>query len=178
MDLKKYIRAIPDFPKSGITFRDISPLLASPSALAVVIDQMAASLTGMRVDRVAGLDARGFIFGPLLAARLGVPFVMIRKAGKLPGETVQAGYDLEYGSATVEMQRDAVSPGDHVVIVDDLLATGGTLAAAAALVHTLGGIVASHIVLIELEAFGGRKVLAPHPVASLLTYGSQKGSVL
>ena len=164
------IREIPDFPKSGILFRDIAPLLADPNALEEVIAQMAAQAQEWGVDAVAGVESRGFLFGVPVALSLGIPFVPIRKAGKLPGETVQEEYALEYGTAILEVQRDAALPGRRVVIVDDLLATGGTIRAAASLVTALGGTVAGASFLIELAALGGRAVLGEMPIQALLTY--------
>ncbi len=164
------IRAIPDFPKSGILFRDIAPALADPEAFREIIDHMAASAREWGVEAIAGIESRGFLFGAPVALSLGMPFVPIRKVGKLPGETVQEEYVLEYGTAILEVQRDAALSGRRVVIVDDLLATGGTTRAAASLVAALGGTVAGISVLIELEALGGRSVLGKTPIQALLTY--------
>lgn len=167
---EKLIRVIPDFPKSGILFRDIAPALADPDAFREIIERMAASAREWGVEAIAGIESRGFLFGAPVALSLGVPFVPIRKAGKLPGETVQEEYALEYGTAILEVQRDAALPGRRVVIVDDLLATGGTTRAAASLVTALGGTVAGFIFLIELEALGGRSALGETPIQALLTY--------
>ncbi len=164
------IREIPDFPKSGILFRDIAPLLADPNALGEVVERMAVQAREWGADAVAGVESRGFLFGVPVALSLGIPFVPIRKAGKLPGETVQEEYALEYGTAILEVQRDAALSGRRVVIVDDLLATGGTIRAAASLVTALGGTVAGSSFLIELAALGGRAVLGQMPIQALLTY--------
>ncbi len=164
------IHAIPDFPKPGILFRDIAPMLADPEAFREVIDAMAVQAREWGVEAIAGIESRGFLFGAPVALSLGVPFVPIRKAGKLPGETVQEEYALEYGTAILEVQKDAALSGRRVLIVDDLLATGGTTRAAASLVTTLGGTVAGFSVLIELEALGGRSALGELPIQSLLTY--------
>jgi len=164
------VRAIPDFPKPGILFRDIAPLLADPDAFGEIVERMATQAREWGAEAVAGIEARGFLFGAPVALSLGVPFVPIRKVGKLPGETVQEKYALEYGTAVLEVQRDAALPGRRVVIVDDLLATGGTTRAAAALVAALGGTVAGVSVLIELEALGGRAALGETPIQALLTY--------
>ena len=166
----KLIRDIPDFPKPGILFRDIAPLLADPATLREVTERMAAQAREWGVEVIAGIESRGFLFGAPVALSLGVPFVPIRKVGKLPGETVQEEYALEYGTAVLEVQRDAALPGRRVVIVDDLLATGGTTRAAASLVTTLGGTVAGFSVLIELAALEGRSALGKTPIQSLLTY--------
>lgn len=164
------VRAIPDFPKPGILFRDIAPLLADPEAFREVTERIAAQAREWEVEVIAGIESRGFLFGAPVALSLGVPLVPIRKVGKLPGETVQEEYALEYGTAILEVQRDAALSGRRVVIVDDLLATGGTTRAAASLVTTLGGTVAGVSVLIELEALGGRSALGETPIQALLTY--------
>ncbi len=167
---EKLIRVIPDFPKSGILFRDIAPALADPDAFREIVAHMAAQAREWGVEAIAGIESRGFLFGAPIALSLGVPFVPIRKVGKLPGETVQEEYALEYGTAILEVQRDAALPARRVVIVDDLLATGGTTRAAASLVTALGGTVAGFSVLIELEALGGRSALGDMPLQALLTY--------
>lgn len=169
-DLKRCIRAVPDWPKPGILFYDITTLLKDGAALARVIDVLAEHYRGTKVDLVAGIEARGFIFGPALAYRLQAGFVPIRKPRKLPALTVSAKYALEYGTDTVEMHRDAVEPGQNVLIVDDLIATGGTAAAAAQLVESVGGRVAGLAFVIELLFLPGRGKLAGYDVYSLLQY--------
>ena len=170
MDLREYIRDVPDFPSPGILFRDITPLLKSPEAFDHAIDRFADVCSGRRIDAVCGIEARGFLFAAPLALRLGKPLVPVRKAGKLPSRTVSVTYSLEYGEAAVEMHTDALSDGQRVLIVDDVLATGGTLAAAAKLVSAAGGLVAGAAVLIELADLGGRKALDGCDVLSLITY--------
>ena len=170
MDLREYIRGVPDFPRPGILFRDITPLLQSPDAFDHVIDRFADYCSDRPIDAVCGIEARGFLFAAPLALRLGKPMVPVRKAGKLPFRTVSVTYSLEYGEAAVEMHADAVQHGQRVLIVDDVLATGGTLAAAAKLIATAGGVVAGAVVLIELADLGGRKALEGGDVLSLITY--------
>ena len=170
MDLRDYIRDVPDFPEPGILFRDITPLLQSPEAFDHAIDRFAEACAGRPFDAVCGIDARGFLFAAPLALRLGKPLVPVRKAGKLPAETVSVTYSLEYGEAAVEMHDDGVRTGESVLIVDDVLATGGTLAAAATLVRAAGGVVAGAVVLVELADLGGRKALDGCDVQSLITY--------
>lgn len=170
MDLKAYIRTIPDFPKSGIQFYDISPLLSSPKAYRETIVRLAIPFED-KVDGIVSLDARGFLFGPTLAYRLRVPFAMARKKGKLPGVTVAKEYDLEYGSNTIELHIDALKKGSRVLVVDDVLATGGTAAAAGELVESIGSTVAGYAFVLELEALNGRQRLGTAvPVISLMTY--------
>jgi adenine phosphoribosyltransferase len=169
MDLKQHIAAVENFPKPGITFRDISPLLSNASAFGHVVDMIAKQWDGS-VDAVVALDARGFVFGAPVALKLGVPFVMIRKRGKLPGAVVSYSYDLEYGSDTVEMKRGALESGARVLVVDDLLATGGTAAAAAVLVESVGAEVAGLAFVIELSGLGGREKLGERQVQSLVLY--------
>jgi len=164
------IRDIPDFPKSGILFKDITPVLSDAAAFQEVMDRFVAQAQGLSPDLIVGVESRGFLFGAPLALALGVGFVPIRKVGKLPAETIQEEYALEYGTAAVEVHRDAVRPGQRVLIVDDLLATGGTAAAAAKLVEKLGGKVAGFSFLIELEFLAGRQALSGYDVHSLLTY--------
>lgn len=166
------IRAVPDFPKPGILFRDITPVLQDPALCADVLDGFQAALAGQRIDAIAGIESRGFLFGLPLAIRLGVPFITVRKKGKLPWRTVSHSYQLEYGSAEVEMHVDSVRPGMHVLIHDDLLATGGTAAAAAELVRMQGGTVAGFSFLIELAFLNGALRLAPYQAATvrLITY--------
>ncbi|XP_077455914.1 adenine phosphoribosyltransferase [Stigmatopora argus] len=170
--LLRHIRTFPDFPKQGILFRDICPLLKDPTALTSVIDLFEEHVINKNweVDVIVGLDARGFLFGPLLAQRLGVGFVMIRKKGKLPGATVSVAYDLEYGKAEAEIQEDAVTPGQKVVLIDDLLATGGTLFAACELMKKLHAEIQGCLVIIELVELKGIETLKPHSVFSLVQY--------
>ena len=170
MDLRDYIRDVPDFPEPGILFRDITPLLQSPEAFDHAVDRFAEACSGRPFDAVCGIDARGFLFAAPLALRLGKPLVPVRKAGKLPWRTVSVTYSLEYGEAAVEMHADAVREGQRVLIVDDVLATGGTLAAAAKLIGAAGGVAAGAVVLVELAALGGRKALDGCDVRSLITY--------
>ena len=168
-DLDDYIRTIPDFPKSGIMFKDITPLLAEPEAFKYCIDTIASEYR-WRVDKVAGFDARGFLFGAPLAYKMGLPFVPIRKKGKLPGDCITAEYGLEYGKDAVQLHRDSISPGDRVLMLDDLLATGGTMEAGCNLVEQLGGTVAACQFIIELEGLGGKERLEKYNVKSLLQY--------
>ena len=167
--IKDSVRTIPDFPKKGILFRDITPLLMDPAAFRSCIDHFA-SLTKKKVDSVISIESRGFILGSALAYALGAGFVPIRKEGKLPHKKFKTSYELEYGEAVVEIHADAVHPGSHVVLIDDVLATGGTMKAAIELVSKFGAEVSGIYFLIELEALGGRKKLAPYPVHSLVSY--------
>lgn len=164
------VRDIPDFPKSGILFKDITPVLGSPEAFREVIDALAEHAAFLRPDLIAGVESRGFLLGAPLALALGISFVPIRKAGKLPSQTEREEYELEYGTAIVEIHRDAVQPGQRVLIVDDLLATGGTAAAAVRLVEKLGGTVVGLSFFIELGFLPGRDALSGYAVHSLLTY--------
>ncbi|XP_054652640.1 adenine phosphoribosyltransferase [Dunckerocampus dactyliophorus] len=170
--LRRRIHTFPDFPKRGIMFRDICPILKDPTALTAVIDlfEEHVKINQWEVDLIVGLDARGFLFGPLLAQRLSVGFVMVRKKGKLPGATVSVAYDLEYGKAEAEIQEDAVIPGQKVVILDDLLATGGTLFAACELMKKQGAQIQGCMVIIELTELKGLDRLRPHSVFSLVQY--------
>ncbi len=170
MDLKTYIRAIPDFPKPGILFRDITPLLAAPVAFQAAIDQLAEHFRGMPIDAVAAAEARGFIFAAPLALQLKVGFVPIRKPGKLPFDTHSFHYELEYGTDMLQIHVDGVTPGQNVLLVDDLLATGGTIGACCRLVEKAGANVAACAFLIELVGLGGAQRLAPHRHFSLLRY--------
>src|SRR5436305_15080105 len=156
IDLTTKIREVPDFPIKGILFRDITTLLQDGEAFRAAIDELAARVADLEVDVVVGMESRGFIFAAPLAYKLGVGFVPVRKLGKLPCETVRVEYDLEYGSNTLEMHRDAIRPGQRVLIVDDLLATGGTVGATIKLVEELGGQVVGAAFLIELTDLGGR----------------------
>jgi adenine phosphoribosyltransferase len=169
-DFTPYISAVADFPKPGVLFRDVSPLLADPEALAEAINVMAEGWDWSQVDRVGGFDARGFLFGVLLAQLAGKPFFPIRKAGKLPGPVETLAYDLEYGSAKLEIQSAAIAKGDRVLLVDDLLATGGTAAAGAELVLRLGGVVAGLQFVVELTDLPGRSRLSGYNIKSLTSY--------
>ena len=168
------IADVPDFPEPGILFKDITPLLADHSALTAIVDALADAGRDDSgrpvVDKVLGMESRGFILGAPVALALGVGFVPVRKAGKLPRATYAVSYALEYGEATVEIHADALKPGDRVLVVDDLLATGGTLEAAAALVDRAGATVAGHVVAIELPALGGRSRVGDVPLRSLATF--------
>jgi len=165
------VRDVPDFPKPGILFKDITPVLADPVLLSQAIDGMIAATGITQVDKVIGIDARGFIFGALIAQKLNAGFVPVRKKGKLPWKTYGTSYDLEYGSATIEVHQDAVLPGETVLLADDLLATGGTAAAALELIQQLGGQVLASVFFIELAFLDGREKLAGKgPVHALLTY--------
>ncbi len=168
--LKQLIREVPDFPKAGILFYDITTLLKDKVGFATLVDILGQRYIGRRVDLVLGIEARGFIFGPALAYRLNAGFVPVRKPKKLPAETARWTYELEYGSDTLEVHRDAISPGQSVIIVDDLLATGGTALATTKLVESLGGKVASLAFIVELDFLKGRDKLAGHEVVSLLQY--------
>jgi len=171
IDLKKHIRSIPDFPKPGILFYDISTLLAHPKAWHATIEQMAETVKAYKPDVLAGIESRGFLLAAPLAIALGTGFVMLRKKGKLPGITVRHTYALEYGTDTIEIQADAVDKGKRVVLVDDLLATGGTMAAAITLLEQVGAVVPAAACIIELTFLEGRKKL-PVPVEALLKYDS------
>ncbi len=164
------VRAIPDFPKPGILFRDITPLLADPKAFHMVIDAFVEQFIGLRVDAVVAIDSRGFIFGAPLASRLNTSFVPARKPGKLPADTMRVEYALEYGRAALELHRDALAPDASVIVIDDLLATGGTAAATGELVQLAGARVLAYAFVIELEGLGGRAKLDPTPVVSLIQY--------
>ena len=168
-DMKEFIRDIPDFPKPGIIFRDITPLLSNGPAFHEVVDALAAPYRG-RVDQVLGIESRGFIFGAPVAYALRAGLSVVRKPGKLPAETLTAEYALEYGSDSLEIHRDAFGHPTRVLVVDDLLATGGTASAACQLVERLGGEVVACAFVIELAALAGRKRLDPHRVTSLLVY--------
>jgi adenine phosphoribosyltransferase len=167
-DLGRFIRDVPDFPRKGVVFKDITPLLSNPAALAESIQRMADRVA--KPDAVVAVESRGFVFGTGLALHWRVPLVPARKFGKLPGRTVRQVYSLEYGEDTLELHADALRPGQRAVIVDDLLATGGTAAATARLVEQLGATVAGFLFLIELKGLGGRTALASYPAEALLTY--------
>ncbi len=164
------IREVPNFPQPGVMFRDITPLLANPRGFHIVLDAIAEHVIGEHIDAVVGIESRGFIFGGALAARLNASFVPVRKPGKLPYRTDKVSYSLEYGESELEMHRDSLAEGAHVLVVDDLLATGGTAAAAGELVHRQGAFVAAFAFVIELESLGGRERLLPTPVVSFLHY--------
>ncbi len=168
--LKKLIREVPDFPKPGILFYDITTLLKNKQGFATLIDALSENYIGRDVDLVLGMEARGFIFAPALAYRLNAGFVPVRKPGKLPAETAKLKYDLEYGSNTLEIHTDAIQKGQRVLIVDDLLATGGTAAATAKLAHDLGADIAGLAFVVELDFLKGREKLAGYEVLSLLHY--------
>ncbi len=168
--LKRYIREIPDWPKPGILFYDITTLVKDPAGLHHAADALANHYVGHLIDRVVGIEARGFIFAPMVAYRLNAGFVPVRKPKKLPAEVLQATYDLEYGQDSLEIHRDAISPGQDVLIIDDLLATGGTAAAVAGMVKSLGGNLVGLGFLIELEGLKGRDKLRGYNVHSILKY--------
>jgi adenine phosphoribosyltransferase len=170
VDLKKYIRDIPDFPEPGILFRDITPLLKNPQAFNYAIDRLVDRYSQHSFDTVVAVESRGFLFGAPLASRMGKPLVPVRKPGKLPATTNSAQYSLEYGSNVLEIHVDDIRPEERVVVVDDLLATGGTLKAAAELVEGSGGVVTGIGLLIELEALAGREHLKGYDIFSLLQY--------
>lgn len=170
MDLAAHIRDIPDFPVPGIIFKDITPLLGDPAAFAACLDGLVAEVQGLGVEAIVSMEARGFIFAAPLALRLGVPFVPVRKPGKLPAETVSVSYELEYGSDTLEMHRDALRPGARVLLVDDLLATGGTAHGVLELVQKVGAEVVAVAFVIELTFLAGREKFGDLPVISLIRY--------
>lgn len=168
--VEDYVRAIPDFPEEGIIFRDITTVIQDPEGFHLAIDEMMKLLDGVDFDVVVGAESRGFIFGAPIAYTLNKGLVLVRKKGKLPCETVSASYDLEYGSASIEMHKDSIKPGQKVVVVDDLIATGGTIEASIKLVEELGGEVVKVIFLMELAGLEGRKKLADYDVQSVVTY--------
>ena len=168
--VEDYVVSIPDFPEPGIIFRDVTSVIQDAEGLQLAIDEMQKLLEGVEFDVLAGAESRGFIFGMPIAYNMKKPFVLVRKKGKLPRETVEMSYDLEYGSATIEMHKDAIKPGQKVVLVDDLIATGGTIEAAAKLVEQLGGEVVKIIFLMELAGLEGRKKLAKYDVGSVVCY--------
>ena len=169
-ELKDYVRSIPNFPEEGIIFRDITTVLGDKDGLRLAIDKMQECLNDVDFDVVAGPESRGFIFGVPIAYNMGKPFVPIRKKGKLPCETIFEEYELEYGTAVVEIHKDAICPGQRVVIVDDLIATGGTVEACISLIEQLGGEVVKIIFLMELAGLKGRDKLGKYDVASVITY--------
>lgn len=172
MDMNKFIRDVPDFPKPGIMFKDITPLLASPDAFRAAINAFVEQHRGdnPKVDRVVGIESRGFIFAAAVAYALDAGLVLVRKAGKLPHKTISHTYQLEYGSGTLELHEDAIRPGDNIILLDDVLATGGTIAGACELVERLGGKVAAIGTLIELTFLDGRKKIGDRPYYSFLKY--------
>ncbi|MGA3065228.1 MAG: adenine phosphoribosyltransferase [Tepidisphaeraceae bacterium] len=169
-NLKKLIRDVPDFPKPGIMFRDITPLLADPAGLALAVELLASPFRGKHIDLVIGAESRGFIFGTAVAMCLSAGFGLVRKPGKLPHRRVSQTYDLEYGTDTLEMHADSIVKGQRVLIVDDVLATGGTMKACVDLVRQLGGDLAGVAVLIELMGLKGRDKIAPLPLHSVIQY--------
>ena len=170
MDLKQHIRNVPDFPKAGILFYDITTLLRDPQGFRMTIDMLSLPYEGQHIDAVVGIESRGFILGGAVAARIGAGFIPIRKPGKLPAKALKEIYDLEYGKDALEIHEDAVQPGQRILIVDDVLATGGTAAAAAQLVKKLGGNLHGLAFLIELMVLDGRKKLPEENVFSVLQY--------
>jgi adenine phosphoribosyltransferase len=168
--LRPFVREINDYPTDGVTFRDITPLLGDGVTFAAAVDGLVQEFEGVEVDRVVGVEARGFIFASAVAYRTGAGLVPVRKAGKLPWAVVREEYELEYGSDKLEIHRDAIHPGERILIIDDVLATGGTAAATARLVETLGGVIAGLGFVIELEHLGGRAHLGERTVKALLRY--------
>ncbi|MGC1514470.1 MAG: adenine phosphoribosyltransferase [Maribacter sp.] len=170
MDFKSLIRDVPDFPKNGVVFKDITPLLKNPLALKETVNALVRMVGGQAIDKVVGMESRGFIFGPLLAAQLNAGFVPIRKPRKLPSKTLSEAYELEYGSDTLEIHTDGIEKGDRVLVHDDVLATGGTAQAACKLIERLGGEIVQCNFLIELSFLNGRHKISQHPVQALVEY--------
>ena len=168
--VESYITSIPDFPEPGVVFRDITTVIGDPDGLQLAVDEMSAELAGLEFDVIAGLESRGFLFGMPIAYKLHKAFIPIRKKGKLPRETVSASYDLEYGSATIEVHKDDIKPGMRVVLVDDLIATGGTIEAAARLLTGLGAKVVKVVCLLELKGLHGRDRSQSCPVSAVVSY--------
>ena len=168
--MEDYVRSIPDFPEPGIIFRDVTSVLQDADGLHMAIDKMQELLADTEFDVLAGAESRGFIFGMPIAYNLHKPFVLVRKKGKLPCETVEKEYDLEYGKATIEMHKDSIKPGQKVVIIDDLIATGGTVEACAKMIERLGGEVTRIVFLMELAGLKGREKLAKYDVKSVIRY--------
>ncbi len=168
--VEDYVVSIPDFPEPGIIFRDVTSVLQDAEGLKLAIDGIQEKLAGIEFDVIAGTESRGFIFGMPVAYNLGKPFVLVRKKGKLPRETISMEYELEYGSAEIEMHRDSIRPGQKVVLIDDLIATGGTIEAAAKLVELLGGEVVKMVFLMELAGLKGRDRLKKYDVDSVICY--------
>ena len=173
MDLKQKIRNIPDFPKKGVVFRDITTLLIDGEAFRYSVDRLVECCRGKKIDAILGAEARGFIFGGVIAYKLGVGFIPVRKPGKLPYRTCQVSYDLEYGKNILQIHIDAIKKGDKILIVDDLVATGGTAKAKAELVEKMGGEVVGFCFLIELEFLNPRKILKDYDIFSLIKYESE-----
>lgn len=171
MDLRDFIRDVPDFPAPGILFRDITPLLRDPAAFGFALETLTDAVRDVAPDAIVGIESRGFIFGAPVAARLGLPFVPVRKPGKLPAARMSIEYSLEYGSSQLDIHADALAPGGRAVIIDDVLATGGTANAAAKLIELLGAHVAMCLFVIELAPLGGRSRLSEYDVRSFVTYG-------
>ncbi|MGN0848011.1 MAG: adenine phosphoribosyltransferase [Kiritimatiellia bacterium] len=169
-ELKDYVISIPDFPKPGILFRDVTGVLASGEGFRLAVDELCGRLRGVDFDVIVGMESRGFLFGAPVACRLGKGFVPVRKPGRLPRATISESFDLEYGQATLEIHADDIRPGQRVVVIDDLLATGGTAEAVARLVERLGGTVVKMVFLIELVDLGGRAKLAKYPVDGVLEF--------
>lgn len=168
--LEEYVRSIPDFPEEGVTFRDVTSVLQDKDGLRLSIDALQALLEDVDFDVIVGPESRGFIFGVPIAYNMYKPYIPVRKKGKLPCETIEQEYDLEYGSATVEIHKDSIKPGQKVVIVDDLIATGGTMDAIVKLVKRLGGEIVKIVFLMELEGLEGREVLSEYDVESVIKY--------
>jgi adenine phosphoribosyltransferase len=169
-DLKKFIREVPEFPKPGILFYDITTLLQNPLALRMTVDRFVWLFAQKRIHKVVGIESRGFMFAPIVAYNLNAGFIPVRKPGKLPYQKVRQSYDLEYGTDSIEMHNDAIQPGEHVLVVDDLVATGGTALAAARMVESLGGIVSGFGFIVELTFLPGRQKLQGYEVESLIRY--------
>ncbi len=169
-NIADYITDIPDYPEEGIIFRDITTVIQNPDGIKMAIDEMTALIGDTECDLVAGAEARGFIFGAPIAYNLGKGFIPVRKKGKLPRETVSQSYELEYGTAEIEIHKDSIKPGQKVVLVDDLMATGGTMEAAVKLIESLGGEVVKIVFLIELAGLNGREKLEGYDIASVITY--------
>ena len=172
-DLNSHIRTVPDFPKPGIGFKDITTLLKNGKALRQSVDELAEKFTGKKIDKIVGIESRGFIFGTAIAYKWNIGFIPVRKPGKLPAETISQEYELEYGTDKIEIHKDAISPADKILIVDDLLATGGTAAATVELVKELGGDIQGIGFLIELTFLNGRQKLGGYEVVSLIEYDSE-----
>jgi len=168
--IEDYIRTIPDYPEPGIMFRDITTVVQDPEGLKLAIDSLQKDIEGLDFDVIVGAESRGFVFGMPLAYNLGKGFVMVRKKGKLPAETIEETYDLEYGKATIEIHKDSITPGQRVVIIDDLMATGGTVEAVVKLVERLGGKVVHISFLLELAGLKGRERLKDYEISSVVTY--------
>lgn len=172
-DLKKYIRNIPDYPKKGIIFRDITTLIKEPVAIEIAINKILEYFSGVKIDKVVGIESRGFILGAILAYKLKAGFIPARKPGKLPSATLREEYKLEYGTDAIEIHKDAISNGENVLLHDDLLATGGTARAACNLIENLGGKIVGISFLIELSFLNGREILKGYNIHSLINYSSE-----